>query len=85
MSRTVVMCGLRLAVPGEHCTELAAYRVEAWSTENRRISLQLCAQHMHRAAQLSQMIFERKFPGSDNKVESIQMHRIGGRLAQVAS
>ena len=76
MVRTISLCSLGLATGNEVCRELPAYRLEARSADGRRVSLQLCSNHVHRAWHLAQMVMENKYPGETVKVRSIHLHQI---------
>jgi hypothetical protein len=76
MSRTLALCGLALATGNEICAELPAYRIEARTYDGRRVVLQLCSNHIHRAWQLAQLAMGKKFPGENAKVRSIHLHQL---------
>jgi hypothetical protein len=76
MSRIIALCGLGVAAEGEVCGAPAAYRIEARSANNKRCSLTLCSEHVHRAWHLAQMIFDRRYAEGQIKVRSIHLHQL---------
>ena len=76
MSRTISLCALGLVTGNEICGEMPSYRLEARTADGRRVTLQLCSNHIHRAWHLSQLALEKKFPDETVKVRSIHLHQI---------
>ena len=76
MPRTLALCGLGIATGNEICCETPAYRIEARTYDGKRILLQLCSDHIHRAWQLAQMMMDKKYPGENLKVRSIHLHQL---------
>jgi hypothetical protein len=85
MSRTVALCGLGLATGNEICGELPAYRIEARTYDGRRVVLQLCSNHIHRAWQLAQSVMDKKYPNENLRVRSIHLHQVSSTAAKSAA
>jgi hypothetical protein len=85
MSRTLALCGLGLATDNEVCGELPAYRVEARTSDARRVVLHLCSNHIHRAWHLAQSAMDKRFPGENLKVRSIHLHQLAKTSAAEAA
>lgn len=87
MSRTISLCSLGLVTGDEVCRESPAYRLEARTADGRRVTLQLCSNHVHRAWYLAQMAMQAKYPDETVKVRSIHLHQIKVKtmIAEAAS
>jgi hypothetical protein len=87
MARTISLCSLSLVTGDELCRELPAYRLEARTADGRRVTLQLCSNHVHRAWHLAQMAMQAKYPDETVKVRSIHLHQIKVKtmIAEAAS
>jgi len=85
MSRTLALCALGLVTGNEICGEIPAYRLEARTADGKRVTLQLCSNHVHRAWHLAQIAMDKKYPGETAKVRSIHLHQIKRMLAEAAS
>lgn len=87
MSKTVALCGFGLITGDDSCSELAAYRIEARTSDARRVMLYLCSDHIHRAWQLAQNAIDKKFPNENLRVRSIHLHQVPQRasIAEAAS
>ena len=85
MSRTLALCGLDLATGTEACSELPRYRIEARTYDGKRVTLQLCSKHIHRAWHLAQAIMDKKYPHNELKVRSIHLHQIQRAVAAEAA
>jgi hypothetical protein len=87
MSRTISLCSFGLVTGDEVCRELPSYRLEARSADDKRVALQLCSNHVHRAWNLAQMAMEAKYPDETVKVRSIHLHQIKVKkmIAEAAS
>lgn len=83
MSPTVALCGFGLVMGNESCRELAAYRIEARTNDNRRVVMHLCSDHIHRAWQVAQYAVDKKFPDENLRVRSIHLYQVQQR-AQIA-
>lgn len=76
MARTLSLCGLGLATGNEVCVQFPAYRIEARTSDGKRVVLQLCFDHIHRAWQLAQILMDKKYPSQEAKVRSIHLHQL---------
>jgi hypothetical protein len=87
MSRTVSLCGFGLVMGNESCPELAAYRIEARTSDARQVVLHLCSDHIHRAWHVAQQAVDKKFPAENLRVRSIHLHQVQQRasIAEAAS
>jgi len=87
MPRTVVLCGFGLVTGHEQCPQLAAYRIEARTADNKRVVLHLCSDHIHRAWHIAQNAVDKKFPDHHARVRSIHLHQMQQKVqtAEAAS
>lgn len=76
MSRTQAFCSLGLITGNEMCGELPMYRVEARSNDEKRVTLQLCSNHIRRAWHLAQLAMDKKYGDESVKVRSIHLNQI---------